>query len=326
MGNRQIQAIQLERGMNPETCMACGSSKFSIDPTSSERFCLVQCAGCGVGFTKPKPTREDLEKHYSQTYYGPENVKFLPVLEKIVIWMAKRRARWIDKRIRPRSRVLEIGCGRGVLLEALSHLGHECHGTERSDLAATRAQRIVGIKVYTDPLEQCGLRENYFDVVILWHVLEHLENPVPTLTHISNLLGPHGILIIEVPNVWSWQARLTGKHWFHLDIQRHLYHFTAQGLNKLLERNGFLIIKITTFSWEQCPFGALQSFLNCLGLQPQTFYKLLKRELSLPFSSKLFHYSLAGLSFLPATLLAGLESLAGRGGVIRVITQKQSAH
>jgi len=85
------------------------------------------------------------------------------------------------------------------------------------------------------------------------------------------------------------------------------------------------VMKMTTFSCEQCPFGALQSFLNCLGAQPQTFYKLLKREISLPFSKKLLHYSLAGLSILPATLFAGLESLAGRGGVIRVAIQKQFA-
>ncbi len=312
--------------MSAETCMACGSSRFSVDPISSERFCLVRCAGCGLAFTNPKPSAEELEKHYSQAYYGPENIKFLPVLEKILNWITKRRARWINKKIRPHSRVLEIGCGRGVLLEALSHLGHECHGTERSNLAATRAQRIVEIKIYTDPFEQYELPENYFDVVILWHVLEHLENPVLTLTHVSNLLRPRGVLIIEVPNLSSLQARLTGKHWFHLDIQRHLYHFTAKGLTTLLENCGFQIMKMTTFSWEQCPFGALQSFLNGLGLRPQTFYKLLKREVSLRFSSKLFHYSLAGGFFLPSVLLAGLESLAGRGGVIRVTTQKQFAH
>jgi SAM-dependent methyltransferase len=257
--------------MSSEICMACGCSRFSIDPTSSERFSLVRCAGCGVAFTNPKPSGADLEKHYSETYYGPENVKFLPVLEKIVDRITKRRARWIDKKIRGHSRVLEIGCGRGLLLKALSHLGHECHGTERSNLAATRAQSIVGVKIYTKPLEQCRLPENYFDVVILWHVLEHLEYPAQTLTHVTNLLRKRGVLIIEVPNLSSWQARLAGKHWFHLDIERHLYHFTAKGLNILLESRGLQIVKMTTFSWEQCPFGALQTFLNCLGVQPQTF-------------------------------------------------------
>src|SRR5437773_7864313 len=104
MATRQVQAIRLESGMSSEICMACGCSRFSIDPTSSERFSLVRCAGCGVAFTNPKPSGADLEKHYSETYYGPENVKFLPVLEKIVDRITKRRARWIDKKIRDHSR------------------------------------------------------------------------------------------------------------------------------------------------------------------------------------------------------------------------------
>src|SRR5262249_17278387 len=148
-------------------------------------------------------------------------VKFVSALESVVAWSTQRRARWIHRKIRARSRILEVGCGRGLLLDALSRLGHECHGTERPGLAAKRAQRTVGVKVYTASLDLCNLEKEYFDLIILWHVLEHLENPVETLAQIFQLLRVGGILIIEVPNLASLQSRLAGKHWFHLDIERH---------------------------------------------------------------------------------------------------------
>jgi SAM-dependent methyltransferase len=308
--------------MGCEVCVACGSSRFSFSPTISGMVCLVQCQECGIAYTHPRPEGNELEKNYSPSYYGPQNAKFVPVIEKWVAWMTTRRAHWIDKKIAPRSRILEIGCGRGLLLKALSHLGHECHGTERSDLAAAGAQRMVGIRIYTQPLEQCPFRENSFDAVILWHVLEHLENPNTILRHLFKLMKPEGLLIVEVPNLCSLQSRLAGKHWFHLDIERHLYHFTPAGLHRLLESSGFQGLTGSTFSLEQCPFGTVQSFLNSLGFPAEGLYKLLKNEISLPFSKRLLYFSLAGLTIFPASLFALAESLLGRGGVLTVTARK----
>jgi SAM-dependent methyltransferase len=308
--------------MSCEVCIACGSSRFSYSPTVSGVVRLVRCQGCGTAYTHPRPEGNELEENYSPSYYGPQNVKFVPLIERWVAWMTQRRAHWIDKKIAPHGRILEIGCGRGLLLKALSHLGHECHGTERSELAAARAQRIVGIRIYTQPLEQCPLRENSFDAVILWHVLEHLENPDAILRHLFRLMKPEGLLIIEVPNLSSLQSRLAGKYWFHLDIERHLYHFSPKGMQKLLKSAGFQGLAGSTFSLEQCPFGTLQSFLNSLGFPAQGFYKLLKKEISLPLPKALLYFSLSGLAIFPATLFAFVESLLGRGGVLTVTARK----
>jgi SAM-dependent methyltransferase len=309
--------------MGCEVCVACGSSRFSLSPTISGVVHLIQCQECGIAYTHPRPEGKELDESYSQSYYGPENTKFVPLIEKWVAWMNSRRAQWIDRKIAPHSRILEIGCGRGLLLNALSHLGHECHGTERSDLAAVRARKNVGIRVYTQPLEECPLKENSFDAVILWHVLEHLESPKTILKHLFKLTKPQGLLIIEVPNLSSLQSRFAGKHWFHLDIERHVYHFTPNGLHKLLESAGFQGLKRSTFSLEQCPFGALQSFLNFLGFPAEGLYKLLKKEVHLPFSKSLLYFSLAGLTVLPSTLFALVESLLGRGGVLTVTASKK---
>jgi SAM-dependent methyltransferase len=288
----------------------------------SDQLCLRRCLQCGTGWTYPRPSVAELESQYSQSYYGPENVKFISIMEGIVEWITARRAKWIDQQIEGHSRILEIGCGRGLLLSSLSQLGHECHGTERSELAARRALRQVGIKVQVGALEKSHFQRDYFDLVVLWHVLEHLENPAETLALAGELLRIGGLLIVEVPNLTSLQSRLTGRHWLHLDLERHLFHFSAQGLRTLLETTGFEVTAKGTFSWEQCPFGALQSFLNCLGTQPDIFYKILKREVVLSLPARILHYALAGTLVLPATAFAGFEVLWGDGGVVRLTARK----
>ena len=308
--------------MTPEPCVACGSARFSLGATSSSGFHIKRCQECGTAFTFPKRSSREMDASYSESYYGPDNVKFVTLLENIVGWMTQQRARWIHKQIKPHSRILEIGCGRGLLLGALAQRGHECYGTERSVLAAKRAKSSNGVKVYTLPLDQLSLEKGTFDLVILWHVLEHLERPEQTLEQVFQLLGTDGVLVLEVPNLSSLQARWSGKYWLHLDIERHLFHFTADGLRRLLRSAGFIVIRKGTFSWEQCPFGALQSFLNCLSFAPDTFYKLLKRELAMPVPLLMLHYFLAMIFVWPAAVFAWLESLIGNGGVLRVTARK----
>ena len=302
-------------------CSACrGSRLASMSPASGVE--LLRCQDCGSSQTNPRPTLLELETNYSQAYYGPENVKFIPALEQAVNWITQSRVRKINSLLKPGSKVLEIGCGRGLLLKSLSQLGHECHGTERSALAAARASRTAGIKVYTQALHECGLPGSYFDLVILWHVLEHLEDPRETLGVIFRLTKPDGQLLLEVPNYSSLQARLSGKHWFHLDMAHHLHHFSRSGLQRLLINTGFRLSKTSTFNLEQCPYGALQSFLNLLGLPKEQLYQILKREINPSAPIKLINCLLAAMLLLPATLFSFLEASVNRGGVLRVVAQR----
>jgi 2-polyprenyl-3-methyl-5-hydroxy-6-metoxy-1,4-benzoquinol methylase len=281
------------------------------------------CQDCGTTYTYPPPTPSELDEQYSPTYYGPGSVKFVSVLEEMVKRVTRWRAGRIDKMISHHSRVLEIGCGRGLLLESLARLGHQCYGTERSELAAARARGMVGVKIYTIPVEECGFQEGSFDLAILWHVLEHLEDPSKTLELLSRLLKAGGLLLLEVPNYSSIQSKLAGKHWFHLDTEHHLHHFSRRGLEQLLRAKGFQVLKIRTLSVEQCPYGVLQSFLNLTGFPRDHLYRLLKREVTQPLPQKLFHYVLGALLAPAAACFSFAETVLGRGGVLRVTAQKQ---
>jgi len=302
-------------------CVACGADQLGAPGLDEENRSLRTCAACGTSETFPKPDPATLEGQYSEAYYGPDNVKFVPSVEAFVAWMTRKRAARVHALIGRRGRILEIGCGRGLLLRHLAQLGHECHGIERSPLAARRAAQSKELRVYTQPLEKCPFAEQYFDAVILWHVLEHLDHPQTTLAQISRLLKPGGLLYLEVPNLSSLQSCSTSKNWFHLDLDHHLYHFSLNGLQRLLLSTGFKVEQTTTWSFEQGPYGVLQSWLNATGMEHNKLYRILKREISPTMSTKLGQLAIAGILALPSLFFALVESAIGRGGVLRVVAR-----
>jgi SAM-dependent methyltransferase len=243
-------------------CFCCGNGRHKLSSTIIPEFQLVRCTRCGSAYTWPRLSPDEIEKYYLQSYYGPENVKFISPLEVVIQAVTSKRADWLSHLIPSQGRVLEVGCGRGLLLSALHQRGYDCYGIERSELAATRAKETAGLRIFTAPLSGCDFADSSFDLAILWHVLEHLHDPVGDLEILNRLLKPGGSLVLEVPNFSSLQSHLTGHLWFHLDVERHLYHFSPEGLLELLKGHGFEAAIHGTYSWEQCPYGALQSLLN----------------------------------------------------------------
>jgi len=307
--------------MSTTVCVACGADQLVSAPLDQGDHFIRTCERCGTGETVPKPDPATLEAQYSETYYGPDNIKFVPAVEAFVAWMTRSRAARIHALMGRRGRILEIGCGRGLLLHQLAQLGHECHGIERSALAARRAARTEGLRIYTQPLEECHFPEQYFDAVILWHVLEHLDHPATSLALMSRMLKPGSLLYLEVPNLTSLQSCTTGKSWFHLDFEHHLYHFAPDGLHRLLASSGFQVEKMTTLSLEQGPYGVLQSWLNAIGGEREQFYRILKREVSPALRVKLGQFALAGTMAIPSLFFALIEAAIGRGGVLRVVAR-----
>ncbi|MGH9424736.1 MAG: class I SAM-dependent methyltransferase [Terriglobia bacterium] len=305
-------------------CIACGADQSGATRLDEENLSLRTCPTCGTSETFPKPDLATLEAQYSAASYGPGNVKFVPAVEALVARITRKRAACVHALMGGQGRILEIGCGRGLLLRDLAQLGHECYGIERSALAARRATQTEELRVYTQPLEDCHFPGQYFDAVIVWHVLEHLDHPQGTLALISRVLKPGGLLYLEVPNLSSLQSCSTGKNWFHLDLEHHLYHFTMNGLHGLLLSTGFRVEKTTTWSLEQGPYGVLQSWLNVIGGEQGQFYRILKREISPALGVKLWQFALAGTLAVPSLFFALIEAAIGRGGVLRVVARSGS--
>lgn len=310
-------------------CPSCGSDNFETAFESLEPGFTVQgCALCGLGRTWPQVPSPEIGKWYPEAYYGKENVRFNPLFEVLTRLFRKRRASVVYERV-PKGKVLDVGCGRGLLLSYLRDLGYEAHGMEFSDTAAWHARNALGLDVETGDFLTSKHEIDAYNAVILWHSLEHLIRPIEAVTRARELLKPGGLLAIAVPNYGSLQARLFGRRWFHLDVPRHYWHFSVPSLEAVLKRHRFEIIKTDHFSFEQNPYGWVQSMFNAMGFEPNFLYSLLKNpsarehEIRRHPVQAVLTVALFPFVLLASLLLTLVETALRSGGTIEIYAIKR---
>jgi SAM-dependent methyltransferase len=291
-------------------------------------FELLLCPDCGLGRTWPIVPPSKIGDWYTEAYYGKENVRFNPLFEYLTRLFRKRRAAVLHNRV-PRGAVLDVGCGRGFILNYLRSLGYESQGVEFSPTAAWHAKHVLGLDVSTGDFLSSPHQKERFHAVIFWHSLEHFHNPVAAVARARELLKTGGLLAVAVPNIESSQARLFGRNWFHLDIPRHYFHFGLKSLEAVLTRQHFRIVQLDHFSFEQNPYGWLQSFYNALGFPHNFLYDLLKDRSARsthirrhPLSAVLTLALLPPLTAL-SLVLTLWETLRRRGGTIEIYAIKE---
>ena len=225
--------------------------------------------------------------------------------------------RFLARRIPKGGRVLDVGCGRGTLLTSLAKRGFEAHGVEVSEHAAQGADRRAEIRT-AGTLAEAGYPDDWFDLVIYWHVFEHLRDPRAALEEVRRILRPGGSVVVAVPNFSSWQARWAADAWFHLDPPRHIYHFPVSALRSLLTDCGFRCVSEHHFSLRQNPFGWLQSWLNRSRRTPRNLlYELLhrrkERNVGVPRSLRFWQFTAFALG-MPVALAVECLAIACRNG------------
>lgn len=244
-------------------------------------------------------------------------------MEWMIRYFRQKRLEKI-RRYATQGTLLDIGCGGGQFLVFLRENGWQVAGIEVNEEMATYGRESLNLNIKTGDLQEAGFSENTFDVITLFHVLEHIQDPIVTLRECYRILKPGGLLVIAVPNFNSWQSRWTRKHWFHLDVPHHLHHFSAKTLQNFLEENSFRVGEVEHFSLEQNPFGFLQSLLNWSHMGHNALYDTLKtKRLRAKFSWKLIPTFALLPILLPISLFASiLESLSRCGGTIEAYALK----
>jgi SAM-dependent methyltransferase len=295
----------------------------TVDHLTGEPFTVVVCAECGRGRTTPVP--DDLSRYYPVEYYGAGGIRFNPLVEALVRAARSARARAVVRAHPSPGSVLDDGCGRGLMLAELAARGWRAVGVEASVAASRHAREVLGLDVRVGELAALRFPGASFDVVTLFHVLEHLVDPDSTLAEVRRLLAPNGRLLLEVPNLGSLQAGLGGGGWFHLDAPRHLHHFDRPSLLAALGRAGLTPVRVTTHSFEMGYFGLAQSLLNRATRRPNVLYAMLKNRAARPAGSSGREAAATLALMVPAAVVsvpleAGAAAL-GRGGVLRVVAR-----
>ena len=310
-------------------CPACGCESarptFAVEGLTAD---VVVCQDCGLGMLHPMPSSDEIASFYPKEYYGDTGAKFEPLVEMMVRVVASRHARFLVRGLPAGARVLDIGCGRGVLLSTLADRGLEVHGVEHNETAIEGADSRAEIRI-APRLSEAAYPEDFFDEVIIWHVLEHLAEPRQTIEEIHRILRPGGRLVVAVPNFSSMQSRWAKAAWFHLDLPRHLFHFSMPALRSLLKLCNFNVVSEHHFSLRQNPFGWVQSFLNRSKSLPRNgLYMLLQKgtlghttDFSAMTRLKLRVAYLLGMPI--ATILSVVAATLGNGATIHVVATAQ---
>ncbi len=168
--------------------------------------------------------------------------------------IARQRIKWLSKRV-PGGRLLELGPGRGHLLDEARRWGFDPAGVEPSPELAARISAEFGISVECGFLDEVELSRDEFDLVCMYHVLEHVEDPLSMLKTIRELLADGGMLMIEVPNISSAMAVRKGDRWPAVQPQElHVSQFTPVTLAQLLGRAGLDVVEVDTVApWHYVP-------------------------------------------------------------------------
>lgn len=309
-------------------CPACGGAAVPFARQQGGGgiiHTVMYCGECGAGRTVPLPDDAVLhELHSTQYYRNGEGVRFACPVEWLVEGMRRWRIHRLSKFVR-RGRVLDIGCGSGRFLRALRSDGWDVAGLELNDDTATSARSRHGLTVETS-LE--GFAGDSFDLITITHVLEHVRDPDRMLVDCMQLLKEGGVIAVAVPNAESWQARLTRDNWFHLDLPRHLWHFSERWLSGRLAGLGYELVAVRRLDLAHNIFGWLQSLLNAAGLRHNRLYSFLssddlERDTTGRHASLLLSMLLLPLLFPLSILLALLESACRAGGTVEVVARKR---
>ncbi|HAJ56851.1 MAG TPA: hypothetical protein DCL35_03665 [Candidatus Omnitrophica bacterium] len=301
--------------------MACGH-KDRKEWRVCKQDVLYECRSCGLVFLPAGCQEHSAEALYEDYYKNETGGRFNYGLEYIIRIFRFFRALKIFLLCPKAKSILDIGSGRGFMLYYLKKFyGYETViGTQISKNGLEFSRKRLGLEVYGKDLLDLDLGDSRFDVISMWHVLEHVPAPERYIEKIYSSLKPGGKLVVEVPNLRSWTAAFTGPYWLGLDLKYHLYFFTPRSLGGLLEKYGFRITLTHTFSLEYSIFISVQSIVSFLTRSDQVFFEWLQTGRMRP--AILLHIFLF-LLLTPLCFLANiLLFFSKKGEVLLMVAEK----
>jgi 2-polyprenyl-3-methyl-5-hydroxy-6-metoxy-1,4-benzoquinol methylase len=228
---------------NIDTCIAFSVKDHSI---SQEDFVLQKCFSCSYLFTTPIPDLNAIGRYYASDAYISHTDSKKGVIEQLYQLVRKRTLGGKRKLLasftnRDKGSILDYGCGTGSFLHEMKVHGWTTHGIEPDAGARAKAEQLTGSAIGL-PTDLTSLATEAFDVITMWHVLEHVHDLNKTIQEVKRLLNSEGKLFVAVPNHQSFDAQHYGSYWAAYDVPRHLHHFSPVAMKSLMERHGLKIV------------------------------------------------------------------------------------
>lgn len=240
MNKLTIKACPLCDGTHLERSLTC------VDHyVSGEMYHLCRCRDCGFLFTQDAPVESEIGRYYdTPDYISHTDTKkgvMNSVYHRVRNYMLKRKAGLVmHEAHRKTGHLLDIGTGTGYFADTMRRHGWQVEAIEKSPQARAFAKEHFNLDIKPHTALK-GLMPNSFDVITLWHVMEHLEPLNETWDVLHSLLTEKGVLVVAVPNCSSFDAKKYGAYWAAYDVPRHLWHFTPATIQQFGAKHGFIL-------------------------------------------------------------------------------------
>ena len=234
-----------------DKCPLCKSSAIKkrfacVDEfATGEQFEIFECTACGLAFTQNVPDEKEIDRYYeSPTYISHSNTskglvnRVYHIVRRI---MLQKKARKVEKLTGLKNgRLLDYGAGTGHFARLMKTRGWSVTAIEKNGKARELALKEFGFEML--PVEALStIKDKELDVVTMWHVMEHIQEPDKMWDELHRILDDRGIAIIAVPNSASYDALKYKEYWAAYDVPRHLWHFTPSTIAQWGEKHGFVL-------------------------------------------------------------------------------------
>jgi len=226
------------------TCPICNNNNTHLlfELTNSNK--IFRCDKCTVQLLYPQLNDETLSKLYSENYYkawGIQGENENHAIKKMKVATFKLRLNAIKKFISS-GNILDVGCATGFFLEAAKEQGFVPYGIEISEYSAAISKKKFGNnQIFCGTIETAPLKENSFDAITMSDLIEHVRNPIQSLSKAEKLLKNNGVIMIMTPNSNSVSNRLMKKKWTHYKLE-HFFYFNKKSISVLAESCGLEVV------------------------------------------------------------------------------------
>ncbi len=319
-----------------EVCSICNSSSLMelfnahpLDYSSTANFKIVKCEQCGYVISSGAANNITL---YESGSYDEKEKFWHKWVRSIFQILEVNKTAYLEKYLQPNASVFEIGVGKGNFLSALRNKGYQVAGIEPSKRSFAVASQKLGASIVNCKIEEISSYQSInkkYNAIVLWHVLEHLQNPFEIIERLKEHLLPSGILMIGVPNFDSYQSSYGKNDWYHLDPSRHISHFNPEFLKIQLTKGNFSIEKIYFNSFYQNFVGEMITISNKLSPFKNIIFNTLRvnrnyfKTSGTWFVPFLFVYEiiLTGLLILPVFFWTLLTQVVNKAGTMVCIAK-----